>query len=109
MTPDDKNKYIILGRPIQDQVDAENIRDVGEYNQKVASLVEIQSANKSILPHVIGNASVKNISNLNGKVLEFMNSNLDFWNFTSRALLEINDLSNLLQMSVQAGKLTAAK
>jgi len=103
MNPDDKNKYIVLGRPIQDQVDAENISDVDEYNAKVASLVKIQGDSIPKLPDPIGIASIKNVGNLNDWVRNFMSSNFDFWTVASQTLQEITALADLLLKGVTKG------
>jgi|GEM_PF-4845845 len=100
MTSNDKNKYIIVNRPIKDQVDAENIRDVDEYNARLSDLQNIEQDSTPFLPNVISHASNKNASNLNKGVRDFMNSHIDFWNFTSQALSDINDLVSLMKKAI---------
>ena len=96
MTPDDKNKYVVIADVVWPKVDAENIKDIGEYNQKVDDLKNIKEASTSVLSNIISNVSNKNVANLNDEVRDFMTSNLDFWNFTSKALWNINDSAKLL-------------
>jgi len=97
MTPDDRNKYVVIADIFGNKAAAEQVADLNEYNQKIAELSGI--ANQSIpkLPSILKTASDDNITNLNEAVKNFMIANVNFRNTASTTLKEINSQADLLR------------
>jgi hypothetical protein len=98
----DENKYIIIADTAQNQVDRQQILSLKDWEDQIEALESLEKIAQITKSDPIQTASMQQSVELNTKVYEFVQSNLNFWITVEDALKDFNNLARVLKLKIES-------